>query len=94
MCVRACVCMRVCACVCACVYVCMCACARARVVSFSFAPCPKIARASNHHSPHHPGVTMRPYQLEGLRWLAQAYANGHSAILADEMGLGKTLQVR
>ena len=38
------------------------------------------------------GVTMRPYQLEGLRFLAQSYANGVSAILGDEMGLGKTLQ--
>ena len=35
---------------------------------------------------------MRPYQLEGLRWLGERYDSGVSAILADEMGLGKTLQ--
>ena len=38
------------------------------------------------------GVELRPYQLEGLRWLVDMYDKGVSAILADEMGLGKTLQ--
>ncbi|KAJ1487967.1 P-loop containing nucleoside triphosphate hydrolase protein, partial [Baffinella frigidus] len=33
---------------------------------------------------------LRPYQLEGLNWLAGLYVNGVSGILADEMGLGKT----
>ena len=37
-------------------------------------------------------ATMRPYQLEGLRFLRNAHENGISAILGDEMGLGKTLQ--
>ncbi|KAJ1453700.1 SNF2 family N-terminal domain-containing protein [Pelagophyceae sp. CCMP2097] len=37
-------------------------------------------------------ATMRSYQLEGLRFLAQSYEDGMSAILADEMGLGKTIQ--
>jgi hypothetical protein len=31
-------------------------------------------------------VQMRDYQREGLRFLAQSYANGISAILGDEMG--------
>jgi SWI/SNF-related matrix-associated actin-dependent regulator of chromatin subfamily A member 5 len=35
---------------------------------------------------------MRPYQIQGLNWLANLYQNGISGILADEMGLGKTLQ--
>jgi|GEM_PF-2134840 len=35
---------------------------------------------------------MRPYQLEGLRWLEHTFQNGVNSILADEMGLGKTLQ--
>ena len=35
---------------------------------------------------------MRPYQVQGLNWLANLYQNGISGILADEMGLGKTLQ--
>ena len=38
-------------------------------------------------------VTLRPYQLEGLSWLTERYANGRGCILGDEMGLGKTLQV-
>ena len=38
-------------------------------------------------------VKLRPYQLDGLSWLAQRHAHGHGCILGDEMGLGKTLQV-
>ena len=38
------------------------------------------------------GGTLKPYQVEGLRWLATLFENGLSGILADEMGLGKTLQ--
>eukprot|EP00617_Octactis_speculum_P012192 CAMPEP_0185778214 /NCGR_PEP_ID=MMETSP1174-20130828/91865_1 /TAXON_ID=35687 /ORGANISM="Dictyocha speculum, Strain CCMP1381" /LENGTH=747 /DNA_ID=CAMNT_0028466847 /DNA_START=43 /DNA_END=2289 /DNA_ORIENTATION=- len=39
------------------------------------------------------GGQLKPYQLEGLRWLTTLYENGLSGILADEMGLGKTIQV-
>ncbi|MBK8698116.1 MAG: SNF2 helicase associated domain-containing protein [Saprospiraceae bacterium] len=35
---------------------------------------------------------LRPYQIEGARWLAHHHANGLGACLADDMGLGKTLQ--
>lgn len=35
---------------------------------------------------------MKPYQLEGLRWMVQMYDNGLNGIMGDEMGLGKTLQ--
>lgn len=35
---------------------------------------------------------LRPYQLEGFRWLARLSAWGVGACLADDMGLGKTLQ--
>ena len=38
------------------------------------------------------GETLRPYQLEGVRWLQMLAVNGLGGILADEMGLGKTLQ--
>lgn len=34
---------------------------------------------------------MKPYQLEGLSFLAWMHVNGMPAILGDEMGLGKTL---
>lgn len=37
-------------------------------------------------------ATLRPYQLEGYRWMLQHYSNGLGACLADDMGLGKTLQ--
>lgn len=35
---------------------------------------------------------LRPYQLDGVKWLVQLYQNGLGACLADDMGLGKTLQ--
>ena len=35
---------------------------------------------------------LRPYQVDGYRWLARLAAWGAGAILADDMGLGKTLQ--
>lgn len=39
------------------------------------------------------GVILRPYQLDGARWLAEKHTARHGCILGDEMGLGKTLQV-
>ncbi len=35
---------------------------------------------------------LRPYQLEGFRWLVRVAACGAGACLADDMGLGKTVQ--
>ncbi len=35
---------------------------------------------------------LRPYQLQGLRWLQFLRAHSLGGILADDMGLGKTLQ--
>jgi len=35
---------------------------------------------------------LRPYQLEGFRWLARLSEVGAGACLADDMGLGKTVQ--
>lgn len=37
-------------------------------------------------------ANLRPYQLEGLRWLQFMRELGLNGILADDMGLGKTLQ--
>jgi len=37
-------------------------------------------------------ATLRPYQLDGFRWLAFLWENKLGGILADDMGLGKTLQ--
>ncbi|TXF91085.1 DEAD/DEAH box helicase [Neolewinella aurantiaca] len=37
-------------------------------------------------------ATLRPYQLEGARWLVRHYHELLGACLADDMGLGKTLQ--
>lgn len=38
-------------------------------------------------------ATLRPYQLEGVRWLTSLARAGVGAVLADDMGLGKTMQV-
>jgi SNF2 family DNA or RNA helicase len=37
-------------------------------------------------------ATLRPYQIDGVKWLLEHYNNGLGACLADDMGLGKTLQ--
>ncbi|SMF49833.1 DEAD/DEAH box helicase [Pseudobacteriovorax antillogorgiicola] len=37
-------------------------------------------------------ATLRPYQLEGFRWLHRLAVWGMGACLADDMGLGKTIQ--
>ena len=37
-------------------------------------------------------ATLRPYQVDGFRWLTRLYRGGFGGILADDMGLGKTLQ--
>lgn len=38
------------------------------------------------------GEVLRPYQIEGVAWLAQRMKSGQGALLGDDMGLGKTLQ--
>jgi superfamily II DNA or RNA helicase len=38
-------------------------------------------------------ATLRPYQLRGLRWLAEMTQLGLGGCLADDMGLGKTVQL-
>ncbi|HEX2705658.1 MAG TPA: DEAD/DEAH box helicase, partial [Candidatus Lustribacter sp.] len=38
-------------------------------------------------------ATLRPYQVDGYRWLTQIWDLGLGGILADDMGLGKTLQM-
>ncbi len=37
-------------------------------------------------------ATLRPYQLEGYRWLRFLGSFGFGGVLADDMGLGKTVQ--
>ena len=37
-------------------------------------------------------ATLRPYQVDGFRWLRLLMSGGLGGILADDMGLGKTLQ--
>ncbi|GAB6031265.1 choline dehydrogenase 5 [Chamberlinius hualienensis] len=38
------------------------------------------------------GMTLHPYQLEGVNWLRFSWSQATDTILADEMGLGKTIQ--
>jgi len=40
----------------------------------------------------HLKAALRPYQLQGVRWLVNLYHNQLGGCLADDMGLGKTLQ--
>ncbi len=37
-------------------------------------------------------ATLRPYQIDGVKWLLKNHNSGLGACLADDMGLGKTLQ--
>lgn len=39
-----------------------------------------------------PGMTLRPYQQVGVRWMHRLHRLGFGGILADDMGLGKTVQ--
>ncbi len=37
-------------------------------------------------------ITLRDYQITGVKWLISLYKNGLNGILADQMGLGKTVR--
>jgi len=37
-------------------------------------------------------ISLRDYQLTGVKWMISLYKNGLNGILADQMGLGKTCQ--
>jgi len=45
-----------------------------------------------HALPKYLKAELRPYQLEGYRWLVELHHHNLGACLADDMGLGKTLQ--
>ncbi|MGL5864499.1 MAG: SNF2-related protein [Dermatophilaceae bacterium] len=38
-------------------------------------------------------ATLRPYQVDGFRWLSLLWDSGLGGVLADDMGLGKTVQM-
>lgn len=42
--------------------------------------------------PHNLQADLRPYQIEGFKWLSRLSNLGFGACLADDMGLGKTVQ--
>ncbi|MDG4767584.1 DEAD/DEAH box helicase [Solwaraspora sp. WMMD406] len=48
--------------------------------------------AVDHQVPEEVRAELRPYQLDGFRWLAALREHQLGGILADDMGLGKTLQ--
>ncbi len=50
------------------------------------------ARATDVPVPATLATDLRPYQVEGYRWMMSLAAAGFGACLADDMGLGKTLQ--
>ncbi|GGL38676.1 DEAD/DEAH box helicase [Phycicoccus endophyticus] len=45
------------------------------------------------HVPSGLDATLRPYQVEGFRWLSLLWDCGLGGVLADDMGLGKTVQM-
>ncbi|MCL4380091.1 DEAD/DEAH box helicase [Candidatus Dependentiae bacterium] len=47
----------------------------------------------DYQAPPLTGITLRPYQLIGYRWLMHLRAVQLGALLADDMGLGKTIQI-
>ena len=46
----------------------------------------------NPEVPNNLNATLRPYQVEGFKFLAYLATNNFGGILADDMGLGKTVQ--
>jgi len=51
-----------------------------------------VAELSTQEPPATLNAQLRPYQLDGFRWLAFLWQHQLGGILADDMGLGKTLQ--
>lgn len=49
--------------------------------------------ATKYRLPKNVHAKLRPYQMEGFRWLNTVCDKGFGGILADDMGLGKTLQL-
>ncbi len=52
----------------------------------------EAAKASTPKLPRGFRKTLRPYQVDGYRWMSRLAAWGAGGCLADEMGLGKTVQ--
>ncbi|NDB83329.1 MAG: DEAD/DEAH box helicase [Alphaproteobacteria bacterium] len=50
------------------------------------------AESYNPKIPKNLQVELRPYQVEGFKWLARLSRLGFGSCLADDMGLGKTVQ--
>ncbi|MDR1487641.1 MAG: DEAD/DEAH box helicase [Deltaproteobacteria bacterium] len=53
----------------------------------------KLRQPDSAAPPQELNAVLRPYQKEGLSWLALLTGLGLGACLADDMGLGKTMQV-
>ncbi len=51
-----------------------------------------LSAVDQYEPPSTLAATLRPYQLEGFRWLAFLWQYQLGGVLADDMGLGKTLQ--
>lgn len=56
---------------------------------FNFQNPTSMAGVEQIEQPKMLAITLKDYQLKGLRWLASLYEQGINGILADEMGLGK-----
>jgi SNF2 family DNA or RNA helicase len=53
----------------------------------------RVVNPKTYQVPESLRKVLRPYQIEGFRWLNTVCDKGFGGILADEMGLGKTVQL-
>lgn len=53
----------------------------------------RLESPSTVQAPESLNATLRPYQLEGVKWLQALAKEGFGGLLADDMGLGKTMQI-
>ena len=51
-----------------------------------------IVEGKDNNVPQGLRASLRPYQLQGFKWMNYLHNNNFGGILADDMGLGKTLQ--
>ncbi|PIA88856.1 Switch 2 [Cercospora beticola] len=56
-------------------------------------PFEKIRLGKQTHIPASIAQYLKPYQIDGVKWLYKKFENQEGALLGDDMGLGKTIQV-
>ncbi len=60
--------------------------------NYNHATFKSIPENKDNNTPEGLKANLRPYQLQGFKWMNYLHNNNFGGILADDMGLGKTLQ--